>query len=86
MSANAIDTATCSDTHAHAHAHTHDKVYGKGLAADCRKHVQKLNLMRADIEQNEIAQLQNNHPPEDYASTFTTEDTRPLSEDLELVC
>lgn len=48
------------------------QVYGKGKAADCRKHVQKLNMMRGEREQADIhARLSSNHPPEDYASTFT---------------
>ena len=69
-------------------------MYGKGKAADCRKHVQKLNMMRGEKEQAEIhahlssnhppeihAHLSSNHPPEDYASTFTVEDEQTTGEE-----
>lgn len=57
-------------------------MYGKGKAADCRKHVQKLNMMRGEKEQAEIhAHLSSNHPPEDYASTFTVEDQQAIGEE-----
>ena len=60
------------------------QTYGKGTAADCRRHVQKLNMMRAEKEQLENEQLQSSsspcsHPPEDYADTFTTQD-KPAEE------
>ena len=53
------------------------QVYGKGKAADCRKHVQKLNMMRGERDHIDVHTLlsTSNHPPEDYASTFT-----PLNE------
>lgn len=57
------------------------QTYGKGTAADCRRHVQKLNMMRAEKEQLENEQLQSSnpfsHPPEDYADTFTAQDKQP---------
>ncbi len=52
------------------------QTYGKGTAADCRRHVQKLNMMRAEKEQLENEQLRSSpgsHPPEDYADTFTAQ-------------
>ena len=60
------------------------QTYGKGTAADCRRHVQKLNMMRAEKEQLENEQLQSSsspcsHPPEDYADTFTAQD-KPAEE------
>ena len=60
------------------------QTYGKGTAADCRRHVQKLNMMRVEKEQRENEQLQNSsppcsHPPEDYADTFTAQD-KPAEE------
>lgn len=53
--------------------HTY-QTYGKGNAADCRRHVQKLNMLKGEKEQLENEQIQSNHPPEDYADTFTTQD------------
>jgi hypothetical protein len=52
------------------------QTYGKGTAADCRRHVQKLNMMRAEKEQLENEQLRSSpcsHPPEDYPDTFTAQ-------------
>lgn len=55
------------------------QTYGKGTAADCRRHVQKLNMMRGEKEQLENEQVQSScsHPPEDYADTFTAQDKQP---------
>ena len=56
------------------------QTYGKGTAADCRKRVQKLNMMRAEKEQLENEQIQSSpcsHPPEDYANTFTAQEKQP---------
>ena len=50
------------------------QTYGKGKAADCRRHVQKLNMLRAEKEQRGIEELQNSHPPEHYADTFTAQE------------
>ncbi len=50
-------------------------MYGKGKAGDCRKHVQKLNMMRGEREQDEgVTLLGSQHPPEDYASTFSLDE------------
>ncbi len=51
-------------------------MYGRGKAGDCRKHVQKLNMMRGERDQNEgVTLLCSQHPPEDYASTFSLDET-----------
>ena len=50
------------------------QTYGKGNAADCRRHVQKLNMMRAEQEERGNEEAQSSHPPEHYADTFTTQD------------
>ena len=49
------------------------QVYGKGVAKDCRKHVQKLNMLRGEKEREESTGKQ--HPPQDYADTFTSRDS-----------
>ncbi len=46
------------------------QTYGKGTGKDCRRHVQKLNMIRAKREKEDGRSEQ--HPPQDYASTFTT--------------
>lgn len=57
------------------------QVYGKGRAADCRKHVQTLNMRRGEREKaTATIATQENHPPEDYASTFDTSDQQQLDE------
>ncbi len=82
-------TYTHSFKHRRTHTHTHfcPQVYGKGKAAVCRKHVQTLNMKRGEQEKatefSVAMAMQENHPPEDYASTFQTSDH--LQED-ELVC
>ncbi len=49
--------------------------YGRGKASDCRKHVQKLNMLRGEKERDIGATLLGNqHPPEDYASTFSLDE------------
>ena len=55
------------------------QIYGKGAAADCRRHVQKLNMMRAEKEQleNEEQLQSSSHPPEEYADAFTVQDIQP---------
>ena len=50
------------------------QIYGKGKAADCRRHVQKLNMLRAEKEQRGIEEIQSSHPPEHYADTFTAQE------------
>ena len=56
------------------HTHAVRQTYGKGSAADCRRHVQKLNMLRGEREQMENEQIQSSHPPNDYADAFTTQD------------
>ena len=53
-------------------------MYGKGTAKACRKHVQKLNMIQGERERSGGGEGGGgvNHPPCDYASTFTTQNAR----------
>lgn len=59
----------------HVYCVLHSQEYGRGKASDCRKHVQKLNMLRGEGER-EIGTtlLGSQHPPEDYASTFSLDE------------
>lgn len=48
------------------------QIYGKGTGKACRKHVQKLNMLQGEREKRE-ERGGGNHPPCDYASTFTAQ-------------
>lgn len=50
------------------------QVYGKGSGKECRKHVQKLNMVQGEREKRE-GKGGASHPPCDYANTFTTQST-----------
>lgn len=50
------------------------QVYLKGAGKECRKYVQKLNMARGLAERGKSKDVGGNHPPCDYANTFTTQD------------
>ena len=52
------------------------QVYGKGTGKACRKHVQKLNMLQGEREKKEESGG-GNHPPCDYANTFTAQSAGP---------
>lgn len=51
-----------------------NQVYLKGTGKECRKCVQKLNTARGFAERDKSRDVGGNHPPCDYADTFTTQD------------
>ncbi|XP_040200920.1 MRN complex-interacting protein isoform X2 [Rana temporaria] len=57
------------------------KVFGQGSAADCRRHVQKLNLLQGKVEQTAITTTglnwQNDACENDYDSTQSSGSSQP---------
>ena len=61
------------------------QTYGKGTGKDCRRHVQKLNMLRsAKNKEADSNYCNEQHPPQDYASTFTAQEGD--TDTLDVVC
>ena len=48
-------------------------MYGKGTGKDCRKYVQKLNMIQGEKEKEKERSGGGSHPPCDYARAFTVQ-------------